>query len=37
MLEELRLQLFAQEIKTAAPVSPGRVDKMLDALEKTGC
>jgi ATP-dependent helicase HrpA len=36
MLEELRLQLFAQEIKTAVPVSPGKVDKMLDALEKTG-
>ncbi|MFZ5466369.1 MAG: ATP-dependent RNA helicase HrpA [Pseudomonadota bacterium] len=36
MLEELRVQLFAQEIKTAAPVSPGKVDKMLDALERGG-
>ncbi|MDM7322229.1 MAG: ATP-dependent RNA helicase HrpA [Gammaproteobacteria bacterium] len=36
MLEELRLQLFAQEIKTAASVSPGKVDKMLDALERGG-
>lgn len=35
MLEELRVQLFAQEIKTAAPVSPGRLERMLDALEKT--
>ncbi|MEW5972259.1 MAG: ATP-dependent RNA helicase HrpA [Pseudomonadota bacterium] len=36
MLEELRVQLFAQEIKTAVPVSPGKVDKMLDALERGG-
>ncbi|HET19719.1 MAG TPA: DUF3418 domain-containing protein, partial [Chromatiales bacterium] len=36
MLEELRVQLFAQEIKTAVPVSPGRVDKALDALERGG-
>ncbi|MGB9669868.1 MAG: ATP-dependent RNA helicase HrpA [Halothiobacillaceae bacterium] len=36
MLEELRVQLFAQEIKTAVPVSPGKLDRMLDALERGG-
>ncbi|MGK0674554.1 MAG: ATP-dependent RNA helicase HrpA [Halothiobacillaceae bacterium] len=36
MLEELRVQLFAQDIKTAIPVSPGKVDKMLDTLERGG-
>jgi len=36
MLEELRVQLFAQELKTAIPVSPGKVDKLLDTLEKGG-
>ncbi|MEF3194197.1 MAG: DUF3418 domain-containing protein, partial [Halothiobacillaceae bacterium] len=34
MLEELRVQLFAQEIKTAVPVSPGKVDKVLEGLER---
>ncbi len=36
MLEELRVQLFAQELKTAAPVSPGRVEAQLRALEGGG-
>ncbi|MEW6764252.1 MAG: ATP-dependent RNA helicase HrpA [Pseudomonadota bacterium] len=36
MLEELRVQLFAQELKTAIPVSVGRVEKQLQAIEGTG-
>ncbi|MFZ5579499.1 MAG: ATP-dependent RNA helicase HrpA [Pseudomonadota bacterium] len=34
MLEELRVQLFAQELKTAIPISVGRLEKKLEAL---GC
>lgn len=36
MFEELRVQLFAHGIKTALPVSPARLDKAMDELERKG-
>ncbi|MDH4275032.1 MAG: ATP-dependent RNA helicase HrpA [Gammaproteobacteria bacterium] len=35
-LEELRVSLFAQELRTAITVSPQRVEKRLQALKKLG-
>jgi ATP-dependent helicase HrpA len=32
LLEELRVQLFAQELRTPAPVSSKRLQKMWEAL-----
>jgi ATP-dependent helicase HrpA len=32
MIEELRVSLFAQELKTAEPVSPKRLGKMIEVL-----
>lgn len=34
MIEELRVSLFAQELKTAVPVSPQRLDKLWEQLRK---
>ena len=31
LLEELRISLFAPELKTAVPVSPARIERLLDA------
>lgn len=32
MMEELRVSLFAQELKTAGPVSVKRMEKMIEDL-----
>jgi ATP-dependent helicase HrpA len=32
MIEELRVSLFAQELKTAEPVSPKRLGKLIEVL-----
>lgn len=34
MLEELRISLFAQEVKTAFPISIKRIEKQMDSLKK---
>jgi len=34
MIEELRVSLFAQELRTPAPVSPQRVEKLWETLGK---
>ena len=34
LIEELRVSLFAQELKTAEPVSPKRLQKVIDALRQ---
>ncbi|HEY4714310.1 MAG TPA: DUF3418 domain-containing protein, partial [Aquirhabdus sp.] len=36
LLEELRISLFAQPMKTRAPVSPTRLDKLWQAVETRG-
>jgi ATP-dependent helicase HrpA len=36
MLEELRISLFAQELRTAYPVSPVRIYRVLDGLRDAG-
>ena len=33
MLEEYKISVFAQEIKTAHPVSPQRLEKQLEKIE----
>jgi hypothetical protein len=33
MLEELRVSLFAQELRTAIPISPQRWDKQWDTVK----
>jgi ATP-dependent helicase HrpA len=33
LLEELRISLFAQPMKTRTPVSPTRLDKLWQAVE----
>ena len=35
MLEEYRVSVFAQELGTAHPVSPKRLDKKLEQIERT--
>jgi ATP-dependent helicase HrpA len=35
MLEEYRVSLFAQELRTAIPVSPGRLQRQLDVIRKS--
>jgi ATP-dependent RNA helicase HrpA len=35
MIEELRISLFTQELKTRIPISVKRMDKMWDSLKKT--
>ena len=37
MIEELRISLFTQEIKTIFPVSIKRMDRMWDKLQKSAC
>ena len=34
MLEELRISLFAQDLKTAIPISPQRVERHLERIER---
>ena len=36
LIEELRVSLFAQELKTAAPVSPKKLQKVIEALRADG-
>ena len=36
MLEEWRVSLFAQELKTAMPISAKRLRSTLDAIEASG-
>ncbi|MBW2369651.1 MAG: DUF3418 domain-containing protein, partial [Deltaproteobacteria bacterium] len=33
MLEEYKVSLFAQELKTDGPISPKRLDKQLDRIK----
>ena len=35
MLEEYRVSVFAQELGTAHPISPKRLDKKLEQIERT--
>ena len=35
MIEEFKVSLFAQEIGTAAPVSPKRLDQQLEIIRNT--
>jgi len=34
LIEELRVSLFAQELKTAEPVSPKRLGKLIETLNE---
>jgi len=36
LIEELRVSLFAQELKTAEPVSPKRLGKLVEVLNNRG-
>jgi ATP-dependent helicase HrpA len=35
MIEEFKISLFAQEIGTAMPVSPKRLDQQLEVIRNT--
>jgi ATP-dependent helicase HrpA len=35
MLEEFRVSLFAQELGTAMPISPKRLDQQLEIIQQT--